>query len=338
MLTHSLEYRIKMESLFRIFQSLKQKSSIKKGEINVESLKGKTNHKIGVSKEGRPLFFIKCDNLDNLRSLDCNLEYIGIQYNRECQLNNNEENLNGIYTIVSLNTDSIELQEYFIEIVFLIVSNLSDTPFMKDLKMELDKLTNLFSTFSKPPLKTVQGLWAEILVIEQSNNPDYLIKSWHIFKGDKFDFNDGNDKIEVKSTSKSKRIHTFSIQQLNPNNNSQLIIASIFAIETGIGKNIINLIEDIEKRLKDKTLYFKLNEIVTQTLGKDFIKSFDMFFDYHFAVDNIGYYLGENIPRIDENDVPRDVINIRFDCDLTNIKPVQDYKGDSILHKSLGRL
>ena len=75
---------------------------------------------------------------------------------------------------------------------------------MKDLKIEIEKLINLFTKFSKPALKTIQGLWAELLIIEQSKNPDYLIQSWHSSTTDKYDFNDGIDKIEVKSTFKSR--------------------------------------------------------------------------------------------------------------------------------------
>jgi UDP-3-O-[3-hydroxymyristoyl] N-acetylglucosamine deacetylase/3-hydroxyacyl-[acyl-carrier-protein] dehydratase len=98
-----------------------------------------------------------------------------------------------------LKTDIEYLQEYFLKIVFVLLRNLSDKPLLKDLKIEIDKLINLFSKFTKPPLKTIQGLWAELLIIEQSKNPDYLIQSWHNSSSDKYDFNDGIDKIEVKS-------------------------------------------------------------------------------------------------------------------------------------------
>src|SRR5690606_18027920 len=197
----------------------------------IASLPSIKNHKIGISQNGQPIFFIKCDNSAKINSLDTNLEFISVQFNRQCQLINSKgKKEEDIYTIISLKSDSDYLQEYFLKIVFVLIKNLSEKPLLKNLKIEIEKLINLFAKFSKPALKTIQGLWAELLIIEQSKNPDYLIQSWHSSTTDKYDFNDGNDKIEVKSTAKSRRIHNFSLEQLTPNLSSKLIVASIFAI------------------------------------------------------------------------------------------------------------
>ena len=215
------------------------------------------------------------------------------------------------------------------------VKKLSSNPKLKTLKIEVEKLITLFSKFSKPAQKTIQGLWAELLVIEQSSNPDYLIQAWHSLATDKFDFNDGADKVEVKSTAKSRRVHNFSIEQLNPNKNSNLIIASVFAVETGLGKNIFDLVELIKQRLKNDTFVNRVNEIIVQTLGKDFEKSFEMFFDYQNAVDTLAFYKSEDIPKIALTNIPLELSNIRFDSDLTNTSTIKKLKTKSILHKSL---
>jgi hypothetical protein len=325
-----------MDSIFKIFQELKKQSSDKGDSFNVASLPLITNHKIGISQIEQPMFFINCTDSANVKLIDSNLEFISVQFNRKCQLKTNKNKIEeDVYTIISLKTDSVDLQEYFLEIVFLIIKKISEKPLLKDLKIEVDTLINLFSKFSKPSTKTIQGLWAELLVIEQSCNPDYLIRSWHSSMSDKFDFNDGSDKLEIKSTSKSRRIHNFSIEQLNPNENSSLIIASIFAVETGVGKNIFGLIDLIEKRIKDKDLCFRINEIIAQTLGKDFEKSFDIFYDYQLAVDSIKYYYSEILPTINSVIIPTQITNVRFDCDLTDIPHVKFIKNKSLLHSSL---
>ncbi len=325
-----------MDSVFEIFQELKKNSTEIVDSFNVGSLPLIKNHKIGISQNEQPMFFIKCADSATVKSIDSNLEFISVQFNRNCILKTTKNKIEeDIYTIISLKTDSIELQEYFLEIVYLIIKKLSDKPLLKDLKIEVDRLINLFSKFSNPPVKTIQGLWAELLLIEQSSNPDYLIRAWHNSKSDKFDFNDGSDKLEIKSTSKSRRIHNFSIQQLNPNENSNLIIASIFAVETGVGKNIFGLIELIETRIKDKELSFRINEIIAQTLGKDFEKSFEVFYDYQLAVDSIKYYYSEIVPTINSISIPAQLTNVRFDCDLTDISDVKSCKNKSLLHSSL---
>ncbi|MBU3714349.1 MAG: PD-(D/E)XK motif protein [Ferruginibacter sp.] len=325
-----------MQSIFKLFQELKKKSAENADSFNVGSIPLIKNHKIGISQTEQPMFFIKCADSVNVKSIDSNLEFISVQFNRKCQLKKNKNKIEeDVYTIISLKTDSVELQEYFLEIVYLIIKKLSDKPLLKDLKIEVETLINLFSKFSNPPVKTIQGLWAELLVIEQSNNPDYLIRAWHSSKSDKFDFNDGTDKLEIKSTSKSRRIHNFSIEQLNPNKNSSLIIASVFAVETGIGKNIFGLIELIEKRIIDKKLSFRINEIIAQTLGKDFEKSFEVFYDYQLAIDSIKYYYSEIVPKINSISIPTQITNVRFDCDLTDIADVRTCKNTSLLHCSL---
>ena len=325
-----------MKNVFKIFQELKNESPKNGDSFAIASLPTIKNHKLGISQNGQPMFFIKCDDNTKAKSLDTNLEFISVLYSRQCQLINKKgKSEEDIYTVISLKSDSDYLQEYFLKIVFVLIKNISEKPLLKDLKIEIEKLINLFTKFSKPALKTIQGLWAELLIIEQSKNPDYLIQSWHSSTTDKYDFNDGIDKIEVKSTVKNRRIHNFSLEQLIPNLNSKLIVASIFAIETGTGTSVFDLVESIENKIKDKNLAFRVNEMVAVTLGNDFEKSFDIFFDYQFAVDAIQYYNSLDVPTINKSDIPSNITNIRFDCDLTNVKTATKTRTKSKLHNSL---
>lgn len=325
-----------MQNVFKIFQELKNESPRNGDSFAIVPLPSIKNHKLGISQNGQPMFFIKCGEPSKVKSLDTNLEFISVQFNRECQLINKKGEIEeDTYTIILLKSDSDYLQEYFLKIVFILIKNISEKPSLKDLKIEIEKLINLFTKFSKPALKTIQGFWAELLIIEQSKNPDYLIQSWHNSTSDKYDFNDGNDKIEVKSTTKNRRIHNFSLEQLTPNTKSKLIVSSIFTIEVGTGTSVFNLVENIESKIKDKNLAFRINEMVVSTLGKDFEKSFEIFFDYQFAADSIQHYNSVDIPTISNNNIPSNIMNVRFDCDLTDVKTASKTKTKSKLHNSL---
>ncbi|WP_423780711.1 PD-(D/E)XK motif protein [Alistipes putredinis] len=133
------------------------------------------------------------------------------------------------------------------------------------------------------------------------------------------DFNDGIDKIEVKSTSKSHRIHKFSYDQLSPTENTNLIISSIFVIQSGIGKNIFDLKEDIETQICSLELRYKLNEIIFRTLGSEFEKVYDVYFDYQQAVDSYKLIPAIYIPSLNSESIPNEITNIHFDCDLSQI-------------------
>lgn len=325
-----------MQNVFKIFQDLKNESPRNGDSFAIATLPTIKNHKLGISLNGQPIFFIKCDENTKAKTLDTNLEFISVQFNRQCQLiNKNGKIEEGVYTIILLKSDSDYLQDYFLKIVFVLVNNLSEKPLLKDLKIEIEKLINLFTKFSKPAFKTIQGLWAELLIIEQSKNPDYLVQSWHNSTSDKYDFNDGNDKIEVKSTSQSRRIHNFSLEQLIPNSKSKLIVSSILTIETGTGTSVFDLVELIESKLKDRNLIYRINEMVASILGKDFEKAFDIYFDYKFSIDSIQHYESFDIPTINISSIPSNVMNVRFDCDLTNVITANRTRIKSKLHNSI---
>jgi hypothetical protein len=325
-----------MHSIFKIFQDLKNETPSKIDGFTIANLPKIKNHKIGLSKDGLPLFFIKCENETNEKALDYNLESISIQFNQKCQLLSNDKKVaDGNYTIIALKTDSIDLQEYFLNILYFVLLKLPVIAKLKELKIEVEKLISLFNKFSKLPTKTIQGLWAELLVIEQSNNPEYLVKAWHYSSTDKFDFNDGIDKIEVKSTAKSRRMHNFSLEQLNPNKNSKLIIASVFAVETGKGKTIIDLVKLIDDKVKNKEVVFRINEVLLDTLGRDFEKTFEHYFDYQLAVDSLAFFDSEFVPKIEASSIRQEISNVHFDCDLSKTEELKKMSTNSLLHKSL---
>jgi hypothetical protein len=322
-------------SIYKIFANLERKET-NNDSFFAASLPFTIKHKIGISPEGYPMFFIECNS--TAHSLDINLEFISVLFNKTCRLTENNKQTENIYTIVSLKTENNDFQRYFIEVVCIVLEQLSDHPSQKQLKTEIQKLIDLFSRFNRPPCKTIQGLWAELFIIEQAKNPEYLLKSWHSSPEDKFDFNDGQDKIEVKSTSATRRIHNFALEQLNPNRNTNLLIASIFVVQTGQGKSIIDLINSICKRVEDLQLQFRLNEVVSQTLGCDFDKVFDVYFDYQQALDTLVFFDYKDIPTINSDSIPEEISNVHLDCDLSSIIQINDKVFDisqSPLFKSL---
>lgn len=323
-------------SIYKIFADLQKKKPVKKDFFLAASLPFTQTHKIGISSEGFPLFFIECSDI--VHSSDINLEFISVLFNRPCNLSENNTQSENTYTIVFLKTENIDFQKYFFDVICIVLEQLPENPSQKQLKTEIQKLTELFSRFNRPPRKTIQGIWAELLVIEQAKNPEYLIQSWHSSPEDKFDFNDGQDKIEVKSTANISRTHRFSLEQLKPNKNSNLLIASVFVIQTGKGKNIFNLIDSICKKVQNIELQFRLNETVSQTLGNDLDKAFDTYFDYQQACDMLAFFDFKDIPTIKNDSIPYEISNIHFDCDLSNVSAVEDMvfmTSKSLLFKSV---
>lgn len=319
--------------VYDIFTGLQGGNSNSKNVFAVAQLPFAANHKIGVSEEGHPIFFVKCSDIQN--STDISLELISVLFNRESHIIEADNLTNDTFTMIVLKSLNIDFHRYFIDVVSILLQQFPDIPTSKSLLIEIEKLVELFQASQHISLSTIRGLWAELFVIERSSNPEYMIAAWHANTVDKFDFNDGKDKVEVKSTSKSERIHTFSLGQLNPNENSKLIIASLFVIQTGIGKSIIDLRDSIISRISDLSLQLKLSEIVIKTIGCDFDKIDSIYFDYQFAIDSIKFYRGEDMPTIKAGDVPPLVTNVHFDSNLADIPEIDDCSAERQLFNAM---
>ena len=116
--------------------------------------------------------------------------------------------------------------------------------------IELNKFVEVFRSLANTPTNTVHGLWTELFLIDTSANSKMLLNYWHNLPMEKFDFNSGAEKIEVKSNSNFERIHTFSSEQLNPPAETQVLIASIFIRQHSSGQSIQQLVDSITTKVQ----------------------------------------------------------------------------------------
>lgn len=324
-----------MIDLLKIFQRLREASSIDSNTVLVESIPGSLDHKIGVSNEGLPLFFITTKDTDN-NAMDINLKLIQVEFQKDCELITNEGDITkGVYTIVSLKSTSKDMTKYFVNTVYYLINQLNLNPSFNQIKAELNNLVNLFRSLSRPSKKTIQGLWTELLFIQQGKNMEYLINSWHQTKNDRYDFNDGIDKIEIKGTGKNERIHRFSLSQLEEVKDALVIIGSTFTLETGKGLCANDLIESIKVKVKDAGLMLKIYNVVSETMGEDLERIYDVYFDYKMALSKIQYFDVRDLPKISAEAISPAISNVKYDCNLGNVHSLVTEAINSQLLKAL---
>lgn len=294
-------------------------------------------HRVGCSNEGYPMLFIECCDKEHLS--DIKLSLFRVLFNRRCALADieNKSILEKDYSIIQMISDDQDLIKYFFQVTSIVLNRLPAHPKVSLLKEEISKVIEIFTTPPKFSKEIVRGLWAELLVIERSSNPEYMIKAWHEEPEDRYDFNDSIDKIEVKSTSGDQRSHVFSLEQLSPNDSSGLLIASVFVNATGIGKSVFDLVDMISSRITNTDSNLKLSEIVLKTIGLHIDECNNMHFDYNFAADTLQYYDSNVIPSINKKDVPFAVSSVHFRSDLTDTPTISTtgYNKDSLLFNSL---
>ncbi len=321
-------------NLLEKFRELKACPHTEDG-INAMSISETSSHRLGITSEGYPIFFIACSSSE--RVSDIRLRLFKVLFNRQCTISDTitGSDIQNTFSIIQLSSLNPDFQKYFLEVVYLLLCRLEDKPTVNVLKAEVSKLLSLFTSVKSISKEMVRGLWAELILIKQSSTPSYLIRSWHVMPEDKFDFNDGIDKVEVKSTNGSKREHTFALEQLKPNKGSRLLIASMFVSQTGVGKTIFDIVDDISSNISDVDVLFKLREETMQTIGTHIEEVSSMFFDENVSLDSLQFFDYTSIPSINIENVPPEVTGVHFRSDLSDVSPVDSFDQDSVLFKSL---
>lgn len=309
------------DEICRLFKNLKPEAG---KSYDVENLPG-TEHKLGKSVEGYPMFFL-LTNAGGVQCPNTNLEILTVDYNLYCCFedeNSRETHCN--YTVLTLRSCDEILQENFIAITMLVIKRLPAVPSRHEIAKEVENLKYIFSAAKQAPKKMTQGLWAELLVIACSCEPEKMVEAWHSQPAAKFDFAMGRFKLEVKSTGGDTRVHHFSLDQLCPSAHSTVFVASAVVRECARGNggmSVDDLRGLISERLASTDADLRLRTIIAETLGERYEQARKMTFDYVEACDSLRFYDAADIPHISKENVPAGVTNVGFSSDLTGAKAI----------------
>ena len=286
--------------------------------------------RIGKNIDNGPVILINPG--EKISLTDYRLKHINIEHNILCNISENKNQLSENLTIVELNLKNENLFEYFLNVGEDIISKLPKDANIKDFEKVFKDFIKIFEKLMTPPLKTIQGLWSELLFISITKNPDFYVECWHSNPKQIFDFIVANKALEIKSTNNDSRIHSFSLSQLNPNEDLELYVVSLIVNQSvNYGKSISDLIEDLKKKLNEEN-YSKILDVVAHTLGENLAEGIKINFDYKPAIDSIKYYDYINIPRIKNLDVPIEVSAVKFNSNLGELDSIDISKvGDNNL-------
>lgn len=283
------------------------------------------NFRIAIDFEGNAVLLLSVSKrIKDLSLKNFRLKYLQLEQNLECRIYENDSFKLQTFTVVTFRCSDRNLQEYFLRISETLVSTIGQKPTQQQVIDSLKKFVEVFKTLTDSPTNTINGLWAELFLIENSSNPKSVINYWHNLPEEKFDFNAGLERIEVKSSSNFERKHIFSAEQLNPPSDSQVLIASVFLKQHNSGMNIQQLLESISKKVNyDFETADKLNSIVFRTLGSSLEHSIGIKFDYVIALQSLQFYRHQDIDKIEEIHIGNNVSEVKYKSDLTKISPVE---------------
>lgn len=282
------------------------------------------NHRIAKDKSENPTLLILVSK-EQRRTLTANLKLqnVSVLFDIKCNIQQNGNLIERNFTAVCFVGKDNSLKKYFLKLCSALIEDLGNTPTQEGVRKEITRFVELFRLATEPQTKTIQGLWAELFLIAESKEPATLVRCWHCIPEEKFDFNNGEERIEVKSSGSGLRIHNFSLDQLHSLTDTRTIIASIFVKQASTGKSISELQNEISDRLAAQIeLIEKLQMQVAMTLGKSIGDSIRMKFDFQLAKDSLRFYKAEDIPKISFDNVPSLVTDVRFKSDLTDINTI----------------
>lgn len=301
--------------------------------FNAEPISEYPNFRIAVDLDGHPvlLFSILSSPVSTYKNFK--LKYLSLLQNIRCKITEYNNISYENFSVVTFTSNEPFLQTYFLKIAETFIQSLSRDPSAGEISDTLNKFVEIFQVLDDTPTKTIQGLWAELLVIDCCKLTPTLLSFWHNSPDDKFDFNAGSERIEVKSSLNYERKHSFTSEQLSPPMGSVVIVASVLMKHDTKGKNIQDLIDNIASKVDDWELVEKLNSVVCKTLGSSLENGLTTKFDYEFSKLTLNFFHHKDIAKICEQDIPDEVTNVRFTSDLSRIKGIEldNFSGKSAL-------
>jgi len=280
--------------------------------------------RIAIDREENPVLLLSGLNNKTVKLKNHRLKYLQVEQNKECRVTEGNKSTFQVFTLITFLSNDKDLQEYFFQISETLITSLKDDPAPSRIIESLNKFIEIFRALTDTPTKTIQGLWAELFLIENSTDPEILLSFWHNSPEAKFDFDAGKEKIEVKSTSGLERIHEFSSEQLNPPLDSQVLVASLFTSQTKSGISIQDLMQNIASRIQDNNdLLEKMNMMVSKTLGNSLEQSIKIRFDYDVSKSSLRFYRHQDIRKVETIYIPAEVSGVRYRSDLSSINSVE---------------
>lgn len=274
--------------------------------------------RIAMSANGLPAILLQIAGSQDIRTRNLRLRHLSIEHQLNCSVSGPIGLQREQLTVIRFLSRETGLQEFFLRTAERLMEGIGADTSATALLATLDRFAELFRAMSDTPTKTVQGLWSELLLLEQAHDCGQMVDYWHSRPEEKFDFNAGANKLEVKSFSGLERAHYFAAAQLDPPETDHVVIASIQLRPSILGLNIFQLSARIEQRLSgNPEMIEKIHRIISHTLGTALEQAAEVRYDYLAAIASTRYFYYRQIPRILLGGLDAGICEVKFRADLS---------------------
>lgn len=270
---------------------------------------------LSLDAQGQPYLLFEMAEDDG--QPDLKLKAVEVRFACPCDIQLHDGSaLSGIYTLVSLANDDPDIIRVFLRLLeeaFLEPGADHSATAVRD---QILSIADLFTRLSDD-LKDVVGLWGELHIIRTAQDVGAAARAWSSSAHARYDFMTERFALEVKTTLKSARQHRFSLEQLRPNADIRVYVASVLLTELPGGEAAPELIDEIYTALDDpesRARFFR------QCLRKGGADIYGSELRLSTLPDGASIALFDAgtlpVPAIESGDP---IFNVRFDLDLTDL-------------------
>jgi hypothetical protein len=268
-----------------------------------------SNCRIAKTKEGYPCFIVPTTSGAPRAPAPIQLEHLTVQHGLRGNLRTDEHESFAIFSLAILRSTETTLLNAFLRLSEALTPHLTLSPTPEEVSRAVMRFADLLQRLKKPATKTIQGLWAELFVLTSSNKPGDWVRAWHSDPSGRHDFDFGQVRVEVKSSSRRERDHSFSHDQLCSSPGVEIWVASLFVDRTNGGQSVFDLLGDLGISLDADSL-LTVEDIVLRTLGDSYSKAESFRFDRVLANDSLRFFRGCDVPKL--ANIPSDIYDISY--------------------------
>ncbi len=279
------------------------------------------DHKLGKDEGGCPCLLVATGGAPKSEPrVPLVLENLAVLFDLNCQVSSPISPTQlGTFAVLKCVATDLVVRSYFLSLLPGISTAIGRSGDRAKVAAVVEDLVELFRALGTTPKKEIQGLWGELLLIREAEDPVVLAQAWHAEPGDRYDFNKGQERLDVKTTSQVPRRHHFLLEQLCPPIGTRLIVASIVVQRSGAGLSVFDLLDAICRKVAlQPQLHLRLASQVHQTLGDSWQNARSVRFDYEAAKQSIQYYDSAQIPKV-LLPLPEGVSQVSFVADMNGI-------------------
>jgi hypothetical protein len=272
---------------------------------------------VAKNADDQPIVLIAANDIGGYPSIQ--LRHLRVDFGLRCKVSeDNEREFEGNFVSITGLDLATDLSKLFMRVAEGLLRALSTDPSSDEIRHAVLELSDLFRALETPGRGTLQGLWTELLVIVDSDAPEDWVKGWREAENETFDFAFFATRMDVKSSQSQRRVHEFSLGQLQAPSGSVAYIASALVRRSAGGVGVLGLADRIAAMIADNSsLVSKIWRNVIGTLGQDFCESADVLFDEAYSRQSLRFIPAERVPRPRHIDLG--VTNVRFLADIDEV-------------------